>query len=654
MFHKLLIANRGEIACRIIRTARSMGILTTAVYSESDALSLHVQQADETFYLGPNPATDSYLNIEALIHIAKGCGADALHPGYGFLSENPHLARACSAAGITFIGPSVEALDIMGSKRLAKQALAKTNVPLIPGYHGDDQSDARLFAEANTMGYPVLIKAAKGGGGKGMREVNDSEHFMEALASARREALSSFADDTMLLEKLIQHPRHIEIQIMADNFGKVVHLFERDCSIQRRHQKVIEEAPANHLSAELRQALADAAITVAKTINYQGAGTVECLVDNQCHFYFMEMNTRLQVEHPVTEMITGLDLVAWQIQIAANQPLPLSQDAIQAQGHAVECRLYAEDPNHDFLPSIGNVAFLRWPTLDHVRIDTAIAEHSQISIYYDPMIAKIIAWGPTRTLAIHRLTTALQHCHIGGIKTNLAFLLAILQQPEFLADTFDTQFLSAHPYIPPNTDRLLACKMAAAIQYAQISQSTDPLYQATFAWQMHLSSQWFWRYRCQDEVFTLHIKPHTPNRFQLRLAEADNETLITLTVSCTEDTLTYNDGKQCYQRYFEQLGSTILVYTDQGSVAVYPLDRTAAQPQTQHPAQLIAPMPGTVVAILKQLGDPVITGDAILVLEAMKMEHTIRAPYAGTIQDIFYAVGAQVQEGATLAAMESS
>ncbi len=654
MFHKILIANRGEIACRIIRTARSMGILTTAVYSEADALSLHVQQADEAFYLGPNPATDSYLNIEALIHIAKRCGADAIHPGYGFLSENPQLARACSAAGITFIGPSVEALEIMGSKRLAKQALAKTNVPLIPGYHGDDQSDDRLFAEANTMGYPVLIKAANGGGGKGMRAVNASEHFMEALASARREALSSFADDTMLLEKLIQHPRHIEIQIMADNFGKVVHLFERDCSIQRRHQKVIEEAPANHLSAELRQALADAAITVAKTINYQGAGTVECLVDNQFHFYFMEMNTRLQVEHPVTEMITGLDLVAWQIQIAANQPLPLSQDAIQAQGHAVECRLYAEDPNHDFLPSIGNVHFLRFPNLEQVRIDTAIAEHSQISIYYDPMIAKIIAWGPTRTQAIHRLTTALQNCHIGGIKTNLAFLLAILQQPEFLANTFDTQFLSAHPYIPPNTNRLLAIKMAAAIQYAQISQSTDPLYQATFAWQMHLTSQWFWRYRCQDEVFTLHIKPHTPNRFQLRFAEADNETLVTLTISCTEDTLTYNDGEQCYQRYFEQLGSTILVYTDQGPLAVHPLDRAAAQTQTQHPAQLTAPMPGIVVAILKQLGDPVITGDAILVLEAMKMEHTIRAPYSGTIQDIFYAVGAQVQEGATLAAMESS
>jgi 3-methylcrotonyl-CoA carboxylase alpha subunit len=654
MFHKLLIANRGEIACRIIRTARNMGIPTVAVYSEADAHGLHVQQADEAFYLGTAPAADSYLNIEALINIAKRCKADAIHPGYGFLSENPELARACHAADITFIGPSVEALEIMGSKRLAKQALANTNVPLIPGYHGEDQSDARLFAEANTMGYPVLIKAANGGGGKGMREVTDAKQFMEALAGARREALSSFGDDTMLLEKLIQHPRHIEVQIMADNFGKVVHLFERDCSIQRRHQKVIEEAPANHLSANLRQALADAAVTVAKTIDYRGAGTVECLVDNQNQFYFMEMNTRLQVEHPVTEMITGLDLVAWQIQIAANQPLPRSQDAIQTQGHAIECRLYAEDPHHDFLPSIGDVRFLRYPNMEHVRIDTAITEHSQISIYYDPMIAKIIAWGSTRPQAIQRLTAALQHCHIGGIKTNLPFLLTILQQPAFMANTFDTQFLSTHPYTPPATDHLLTIKMAAAIHYAQISRCVDPLYQATFAWQMHLSSQWFWHYRCQDQLFTILIKPHAPNCLQLQVMVPEDKHPVSLTISCTDNILTYNDGEQSYQRYFEQLERTFVVYTDQGPVEVEPLDRTSAEAETQNQAQLTAPMPGTVIAILKQLGDSVTTGDAIIVLEAMKMEHTIRAPHAGTIQDIFYAVGAQVQEGATLAALESS
>lgn len=660
MFRKLLIANRGEIACRIIRTARKMGINTVAVYSEADRNSLHVQQADQAFYLGPAPATESYLNIAALMKIAKDCGAEAIHPGYGFLSENQEFAQACAAANITFIGPSVEALNIMGSKLLAKQHLANSPVPLIPGYHGEDQSDQRLLNEAKAMGFPVLIKAANGGGGKGMRTVTNTEAFLEALAAARRESLSSFADDTMILEKLVQNPRHIEIQIMADNFDQVVHLFERDCSIQRRHQKVLEEAPAHHLQPELRQKLADAAIAVAKAIRYRGAGTVECLVDDTNQFYFMEMNTRLQVEHPVTEMITGLDLVEWQIKIAANHPLPCQQSDIHAHGHALECRLYAEDPSHDFMPSIGHIRFLRQPQTEHLRIDTGIAEHATISMYYDPMIAKLITWGETRAEAIQRMATALRQYHLGGVKTNRAFLLAILHHPLFLANTFTTQFLSQTTLEIPAVDSSQAVFLAAALDYTALTQQADPLYQATFGWQMHLNSQWIWHYRCGDQSFAIQVTPY--NQTQLSLTRLDPQTLrpttcstpdtLDLTLSCSDDRLRYDDGHTIRCVYYERAASVLTIYTPEGPVEFQRLQQEKNSDQIAHQAQLTAPMPGTVVAILKQLGDQVAPGDALIVLEAMKMEHTIRAPNAGTVQDIFYPVGAQVSEGATLAALE--
>lgn len=652
MIRKLLIANRGEIACRIIRTARNMGITTTAIYSAADKQSLHVRQADEAFYVGPAPAANSYLNIDAILSIAKKCHVDAIHPGYGFLSENADFARACEAAGIIFIGPSIQALQIMGSKRLSKQHLAQTDVPLIPGYHGEDQSDERLLDEATKMGFPILIKAANGGGGKGMREVFSAQDFSEALAGARREALACFADDNMLLEKLIQHPRHIEVQIMADHFGQVVHLFERDCSIQRRHQKVIEEAPASHLSATLRQRLAQAAITVAKTIEYRGAGTVECLVDDQEQFYFMEMNTRLQVEHPVTEMITGLDLVAWQIKIASDEPLPLQQEDIHAHGHAVECRLYAEDPQHDFLPSIGELRLVRFPQAEHVRIDTAITEHSVISRYYDPMIAKIIAWGADRNAAIQNLTRALKQTHIGGVTTNIAFLLSILKQPNFLNNTFDTAFLS-HPFEQTMAiDQELIINMAAAIAYTTLAVSKDPLLDATFAWQMHLPSSWLWHFQCQEQVSTIQITPLSKQRLQIQHLNDQAACAQPLTISCANDILSYNDGQQIRHILYDQQEQRITLYTEQGPIDVYHIQQITTQKQILHDTQLTAPMPSTVVAILKQVGDHVSIGDALMVLEAMKMEHTIRAPNTGIIQDIFFDVGTQVQEGAILAAME--
>lgn len=651
MFRKLLIANRGEIACRIIRTARHMGIATVAVYSNADEHGLHVQEADEAFYIGPAPAIDSYLNIAAILQVALKCGAEAIHPGYGFLSENAEFAKACAQANIIFIGPSIEALEIMGSKQISKQHLTNSDVPLIPGYHGTDQSDQQLLKEAKKIGFPLLIKAANGGGGKGMRDVYDPAEFLTELSAARRESMACFADDTIILEKLIQNPRHIEIQIMADNFNEVVHIFERDCSVQRRHQKVIEEAPAAQLTPSLRQAMTDAAIAVAKTIAYRGAGTVECLVENNQNFYFMEMNTRLQVEHPVTEMISGLDLVAWQIKIAANEPLPCTQAEIVMHGHALECRVYAEDPAHEFLPSTGQIRFLRSAHGAHIRIDTGIQEHSTISMYYDPMIAKIIAWGETRAQACDRLITALRAYHLGGVKTNRNYLLGILQHPEFIANTYTTHFLSEATIETPAVNLNLAICAAAAIEYASLSAGLDPIFKASFAWQMHLQSGWVWFFRQQEQRFALQITPISHHSFQLRLLDQSNFST-ELKISCTHDRVSLDDGRTRSQYYFSRQGPILTVYLEQGPIDLERTTSTFKQSETVHNAQLTAPMPGTIVAVLKQLGDQVDSGEALIIMEAMKMEHTIRAPYAGKLEEVFYPVGTQVLEGVTLAALE--
>ena len=652
MFRKLLIANRGEIACRIIRTARHLGITTVAVFSEADQSSLHVQQADEAYCIGPAPAVESYLNIAAIINVAKTCNAEAIHPGYGFLSENAEFAKACDQAKIVFIGPTIQALEIMGSKQLAKQHLAHSAVPLIPGYHGTDQSDGCLMSEAQKIGFPVLIKAANGGGGKGMREVHNSADFLTELAAARREALACFADDTIILEKLVQNPRHVEIQIMADNFGQVVHLFERDCSIQRRHQKVIEEAPAAQLDPHLRQQMTDAAITVAKTIAYRGAGTVECLVENNQQFYFMEMNTRLQVEHPVTEMITGIDLVAWQIHIAANAPLPCTQADIMMNGHAIECRVYAEDPSHQFLPSTGQIHFLKTPEETHIRIDTGIAMHSNVSMYYDPMLAKIIARGANRAEATQRLIAALQQYHLGWVKTNQSFLLSILQDPTFAANTYTTHFLNTATLTVPHPDWAVAVSLAAAVDYAVTQCNIDPIYQDNFGWQMHMQAEWVWHYRYQEHIFSVRITPHSLQQFGITFLNLETPPR-EWSLSCTADKISLVDQHDSHHCYYQHTADGVTLYLPQGSVILEHTTYQQRQTETLHNAQLTAPMPGTIVAVLKQVGDKVASGEALLILEAMKMEHTIRAPYAGTLQDIFYAVGMQVPEGVALAALES-
>ena len=651
MFNKILIANRGEIACRIIKTARRMGIESVAIYSTADRDSLHVTLADSAFCVGLPAASTSYLNIDAIITAAVASGVEAIHPGYGFLSENPHMARACAKAGIVFIGPSVAAMEAMSSKQLAKQLLEKTAIPLTPGYHGKEQSDKQLLIEAQRLGFPVLLKAASGGGGKGMRAVHDEADFFEALAGARREATASFADDTMLIEKLISNPRHVEIQIMADNHGNVVHLHERDCSIQRRHQKIIEEAPAPNLSKSLRQGLAEAAIAVARAIDYRGAGTVEFLVDGNQDFYFMEMNTRLQVEHPVTEMITGLDLVEWQLRIAANDPLPSTQDQIHVHGHAIECRIYAEDPRNGFIPSIGQLHFLKEPTGAGLRIDTGVTHHSQITMYYDPMMAKLIAFGDTRSEALQRLQQALKHYHIGGVKTNIPFLQEIVKHPNFINAQLSTNFLSQHEIEIPSPNIRLALFMAASFDYLNILSSyNDDLQADTFSWQMHLHTHWCSRYFINGEQQNIIITPINQHELSLKL----HDETVQLQVKRIDNQLSIDDSIQTQQALIENFGENIIVYTEFGPITV---ERFNWQhlPSHQHSTnnQLTAPMPATVVAILKNKGDTIKTGERLIVLEAMKMEHTIHAPIDGVLVDIFYEIGAQVSEGAELVRIEN-
>ncbi|WP_419419103.1 acetyl/propionyl/methylcrotonyl-CoA carboxylase subunit alpha [Legionella sp. D16C41] len=651
MFKKILIANRGEIACRIIRTAKEMGIETVAVYSTIDRNSPHVTEADEAYWIGEAPAKTSYLNIDAIIAACLASNAEAIHPGYGFLSENSAFARACAAANIVFIGPSVEAIEAMGSKQLAKQLLEKSDVPLTPGYHGNDQNDEVLLGEARKIGFPVLLKAANGGGGKGMRAVYKETEFSHALAGARRESQASFADDTIIIEKLIVNPRHIEIQIMADNFGEVVHLFERDCSIQRRHQKIIEEAPAINLSPELRQKLAKAACQVAQTIQYRGAGTIEFLVDEDESFYFMEMNTRLQVEHPVTEMITGLDLVAWQLKIAANEPLPCKQEEIKVLGHAIECRIYAEDPLQNFIPSIGKLHFLKEPKGSGIRIDSGVNSQSTISQFYDPMIAKLIVWGENRSQALARTQYALDHFAIGGVKSNIPFLQAICKHSKFIAAEINTHFLTEQTINIVKPDTHLGLLMAVCYDYAALVKQQDDLVEQTFAWQMHLASHWYWHYLQEEQPIEVLIKPINKKQFLLQL---DNAETINLQFNLVNDRLSIEYNKQKQSAWIENHADQLIIYLKEGPIQFERFSWKQANNQNHEASHLTAPMPATVVAILKKPGDIIKKGEQLIVLEAMKMEHTIHAPKNGIVAELFYEVGSQVSEGAELLTITDS
>jgi 3-methylcrotonyl-CoA carboxylase alpha subunit len=663
MFDKILIANRGEIACRVARTARRMGIRTVAVYSDADVGALHVTACDEAHRLGPPPPRESYLNGGAIIALAKASGAQAIHPGYGFLSENEGFAAAVAAAGLVFVGPPAAAIRAMGSKSESKRIMAKAGVPVVPGYHGDDQGEGLLAREASTIGFPVLIKASAGGGGKGMRVVERREDFAAALASARREATASFGDDTVLLEKYLKAPRHIEMQVFADAHGGCVHLFERDCSVQRRHQKVLEEAPAPGMTAERRARMGAAAIAAAEAIGYVGAGTVEFIVqdaaDAQGAFYFMEMNTRLQVEHPVTEMVTGLDLVEWQLRVAAGERLPLSQDRIELRGHAIEARIYAEDPDRGFLPSIGRLAHLRAPAAaPDVRVDTCVRAGDEISSYYDPMIAKLIVHGEDRRAALRRLARALEDYQIVGVASNVTFLQRVIAHDAFASGRIDTGLIARHhaalfPPEEPASENVLA--VAALAELARLRTAAASRARASAdPWSPWQAIDTWW----------LNTDEHT-----IRLDFESGEATYPAELRVGAAGISVAVGGRDHAASVEANGVDIAVEF-QGSrleATVVPLGEERfvfcagrkqrlrlADPLAQageaehHGGHLSAPMSGTVIAVLVKPGDVVGKGTALLILEAMKMEHTIAAPGEGVVSAVNFRVGEQVQEGADL------
>ena len=632
MFTKILIANRGEIACRVIKTARALGILTVAVYSEADRNALHVKMADESVSIGPSPSSESYLVGEKIIQAALDTGAEAIHPGYGFLSENAQFCRQCATNNLVFIGPPVAAILAMGSKSAAKNIMAEAGVPLVPGYHGDDQNPDIIKQASNKMGYPVLLKAAAGGGGKGMRAVYSEAEFDEALDAAKREAMNGFNDDIMLVEKYLLKPRHVEIQIFCDSHQNAVYLFERDCSVQRRHQKVIEEAPAPGMTEGLRKRMGEAAIKAARAINYEGAGTVEFLLDAQGEFFFMEMNTRLQVEHPVTEMISGQDLVEWQLRVAAGEPLPCSQAQLKINGHAFEARIYAEDPEHDFLPATGVLRSLQGPNENsHVRIDTGVVEGDEVSIYYDPMIAKLVVWDIDRDRALQRLTDALSQYRISGLTTNIGFLYNLATSLSFQNGDVDTGYIEEHEleiFRRRDADINYAVPLAAAaIIKRRVEQGLEAARLSTepnSPW--HLNNSW---------------GLPAPN-LTIQVQQATVETMADSDVSLAGMTPVVTD-------------TGFDLFTPKGffrCIEVAP--DLGVDDEDSHDGNLHAPMNGTLVALLVNIGVAVTKGDTLLVMEAMKMEHTIVAPSDGMVTEFYFQAGELVDGGSELLAFEAS
>ncbi len=656
MFNKILIANRGEIACRIIKTARRMGVATVAVYSDADRGALHVRLADEAIHIGAAPARESYLLGERILAAAHTTDADAIHPGYGFLSENAAFAAACAEQGVVFIGPSSAAIAAMGSKSAAKRIMAQAGVPLVPGYHGDDQDPALLRAAVEEMGYPVLLKATAGGGGKGMRQVWSADEFDAALAAARREAMASFGDDRMLVEKYLAYARHVEVQVFFDHLGNGIYLAERDCSVQRRHQKVIEEAPAPGISAALRQAMGEAAVTAARAIDYRGAGTVEFLLDEDGHFYFMEMNTRLQVEHPVTEMITGLDLVEWQLRVACGEPLPLTQDAVPIRGHAFEARVYAEDPDNDFLPMTGTLDFLRPPDESrYVRVDTGVCQGDEISVYYDPMIAKLIVWDESRERALHRLGTALAEYRISGTVTNLDFLYNLATCRPFAEAELHTGFIEQHRELifheqSQDLERELPLAALALLlhQQAQIQavSCSDPYspWQQNTAWRLNEPHMHRLTLHCRQHDHSVEVEQRGAH---YRVRAAGRETLLEGTL--TGDILHVEIEGHRRRGTLARTQDGFTLYLSEGACHFHDVrSDTGEADQAGSAGGLRAPMNGTIVALLAQVGVLVDTGTPLLVMEAMKMEHTIRAPGPGVVQAFYYQSGELVAGGAAL------
>jgi 3-methylcrotonyl-CoA carboxylase alpha subunit len=664
MFDAVLIANRGEIACRVIRTLKRLGIRAIAVYSDADRDALHVAQSDQALRIGPAPASESYLRADAILEAARRAGAQAIHPGYGFLAENAGFARACREAGLTFVGPNPEAIEAMGAKDRAKAAAAAADVPLVPGYQGARQDQASLLEAAQALGFPVLLKAVAGGGGKGMRVVARADDFTAALEGARREAQAAFGDDRMLLERYLEAPRHIEVQVFGDQHGNVVHLFERDCSVQRRHQKVLEEAPAPGISAQQRAALGATAVRLARAIDYTGAGTIEFLMDQSGAFYFMEMNTRLQVEHPVTEMITCLDLVEWQLRVAAGERLPLSQKEIALAGHAMEARLYAEDPERGFLPSTGPLAHLRLPQPgETLRVETGIRAGDRISPFYDPMLAKIIVWGPDRAAARRRLRGALLDTEVVGLSTNLEFLTRVVDHDAFASGAVVTAFVDDHaaellaPAPPPDDEAfalaalwLLCRQRREAAAAAAASADPHSPWHRVDGWRLNDVGHQTLRLRTAGEVVEIDAQAQSAG-WRLWI---DGRELIGAAELAADGRLEVElEGVRC-RVGVAAFGEQLHLFTPRGRYQVQRVDPLAiAAAEDEAGEVLTAPMPGRIVRQLIAAGDRVGRGAPLLVLEAMKMEHTIVAPGDGRIAALRYAEGDQVDEGAVLLDFEA-
>ncbi len=663
MFNKILIANRGEIACRVAATARRLAVKTVAVYSDADADAKHVAACDEAIHIGGNAPKDSYLRWERIIEAAKATGAQAIHPGYGFLSENEEFAQACADAGLVFIGPPPSAIQAMGLKAESKQLMEKAGVPLVPGYHGSNQDPVFLRGAAEQIGYPVLIKASAGGGGKGMRAVDKAEDFDAALASCKREAANSFGDDAVLVEKYVQRPRHIEIQVFGDTHGHYVWLFERDCSVQRRHQKVLEEAPAPGMTEAMRRQMGEAAVAAARAVNYVGAGTVEFIVEQkpsgEMAFFFMEMNTRLQVEHPVTEAITGLDLVEWQLRVAAGEPLPLAQDQLRIHGHAIEARICAENPDNHFLPATGTLAVYRKPECASfsrapVRVDDGVREGDAISPYYDSMVAKLIVHGATREEALARLDEALARTHIVGLATNVQFLRHVVRSESFAQANLDTALIQREQAVLFDQQPVpLALAAAAAVARTLLDEralaGADP-----FSRRDGFRSHGQASRRFEFDFAGAHVKAQLDylrgGGLHLRLADpAGGE---------VAGALAFDGQGEAIDLRFAGLRERVVVYTQgetdhvfasRGAAAIVSLDLLAHAGEGQSEGgRLTAPMPGKVISIAVKAGDAVRKGQPLAVMEAMKMEHTIAAPADGTVAEVLYAPGDQVAEGAEL------
>ena len=658
MFTKILIANRGEIGCRVIATAKKLGISTVAVYSDADKNAQHVKQADEAVYIGASPPAQSYLQIDKIINAAKATGAQAIHPGYGFLSENDQFAQACADNGIVFIGPPVSAILDMGLKATSKALMEKAGVPLTPGYHGTNQDANFLKQQADTIGYPLLIKASAGGGGKGMRLVEKSEDFAELLDSCRAEAKSSFGNTDVLIERYVINPRHVEVQVFGDTHGNYVHLYERDCSVQRRHQKVIEEAPAPNISEDKLAIMRQAAIDAARAVNYVGAGTVEFIVEQDGTAYFMEMNTRLQVEHPVTEMVTGVDLVEWQLRVAAGEPLPKSQDQITCQGHAMEARIYAEIPEDGYLPAIGKITHLSPPALSaRVRVDSGVIEGDEISTFYDPMIAKLITYGDDRTQCLVQMHHALNDFHVGGLGNNIAFLDRIVRSEAFSSATLDTGLIAKNESELLTRDEVRSeeVAMAAVISFLlQLDQSKSPWHDHPL-WRSNIVMTQTVEFEHADQSLVIEMR-HAGDDYEVHVnGETIHLNAALLSNTCAEIII---DGKRQIVPFYHDTthhkGNLTLFRRANAFVFAPKAVNYGADDDADAAGGLKAMMPGMVTAVMVEKGQSVKKDETLLTLEAMKITYTIKAPADGIVQEVFFGVGDQLAAGDELVAFEKA